>query len=84
MQIVYQFTDSPYPYTIFKTEQGTYKIEVTRKEEVIFQKEYSSERAARNGTIEFLYDGPNTSNKLNLKKIKYRKEAVCIPTPNYL
>jgi hypothetical protein len=49
-----------YNHTVTRIEQGKWQLLITGPNgHTIFRKEYNSERQARNGTIEFMYNGPN-------------------------
>jgi uncharacterized protein YegP (UPF0339 family) len=49
-----------YNHEVTKTEQGKYQMTIYAPNGTpVFQKEYDHERQARNGTIEFMYNGPN-------------------------
>ena len=49
-----------YTHKIERTESGKYKLSIeTSKGVPVYEQEYNSERQARNGTIEFMYSGPN-------------------------
>lgn len=64
-----------YSHKIERTESGKYRLTIeTSKGVLVYDKEYNSERQARNGTIEFMYSGSNVAAQSKRDRIEPLQE----------